>query len=292
MKPPTLTADILSRLHHVKVRGEGADLSCFPDFLIVGPQRTGTTWLYHNLKCHPQIFLPRDKETFYFKALVKKEAERKRYDSLDDYLAIMRDSPGRWIKKSYDALRRCGERYRPEMRGEATASYATLPGAVIADIAALNPDIKAIVMLRDPVERALSHAKKDLVRDAGKNPSELSVEDYQKFFRAKGQRNLAKYGEIISRWEPHLAAGNLMLGEFRQIAEAPEALLGQIHRFLGVREGAKYLHPRLLRQRINPAGESPVPEDALAFLRELLAEEVEDFRRVVNALPGAGIAHS
>ena len=69
MKPRTLTAEILGRLRHVTARGEGADLSCFPSFLIVGPQRTGTTWLYHNLKCHPQIFLLRDKETFYFTAI-------------------------------------------------------------------------------------------------------------------------------------------------------------------------------------------------------------------------------
>ena len=37
------------------------------DFLAVGPQRTGSTWLYESLKSHPQISWPNGvKETFFF----------------------------------------------------------------------------------------------------------------------------------------------------------------------------------------------------------------------------------
>ena len=37
-----------------------------PDFLCIGAQKSGTTWLYHNLKQHPQVWLPPVKELHYF----------------------------------------------------------------------------------------------------------------------------------------------------------------------------------------------------------------------------------
>ena len=40
-----------------------------PDFLCIGPEKTGTTWLYKNLKKHPKVFLPK-KELRYFWAQV------------------------------------------------------------------------------------------------------------------------------------------------------------------------------------------------------------------------------
>ena len=38
-----------------------------PDFLVVGCQRCGTTWLYQQLVQHDEIFVPKDrKEVEYF----------------------------------------------------------------------------------------------------------------------------------------------------------------------------------------------------------------------------------
>src|SRR5690606_11946368 len=38
----------------------------FPDFICIGAQKSGTTWLYENLKLHPDIFMPDKKELHYF----------------------------------------------------------------------------------------------------------------------------------------------------------------------------------------------------------------------------------
>ena len=42
-----------------------------PDFLVISPPKTGTTWLAANLRCHPQIFVPDIKEVKYFSSLLK-----------------------------------------------------------------------------------------------------------------------------------------------------------------------------------------------------------------------------
>ena len=38
----------------------------YPDFLVVGAQKAGTTWLYRSLRTHPQVWMPREKELHYF----------------------------------------------------------------------------------------------------------------------------------------------------------------------------------------------------------------------------------
>lgn len=43
----------------------------FPDFIGIGAQKAGTTWLYKNLKQHPNIWLPEIKELHYFDAREK-----------------------------------------------------------------------------------------------------------------------------------------------------------------------------------------------------------------------------
>ena len=37
-----------------------------PHFLCIGAQKAGTTWLYHNLRSHPAVWMPPLKEIFYF----------------------------------------------------------------------------------------------------------------------------------------------------------------------------------------------------------------------------------
>lgn len=284
MKPLELTDGLRARLKHVRV-GEGpVDLARFPDFLLLGPQRTGTTWLSHHLGRHPRIMIPRQKETFYFTALGRPDHPRRRFDTLQDYLEVYREPWLRRVRKSARCLCACGEPYRPRLFGEATASYARLPGGIVEEIRALNPEIKAIVILRDPLERTLSHARKDLIRDPGKSAAEVGADAFKDFFRRAGQRQCANYKDIIATWRKHLKPGHLHLDEFARIAEAPRELLGGVHRFLGVPTGGRFLPGPALEKKINVTGDVPIPEEAVDFARDLLAEDRRDFLEVVEEL--------
>ncbi len=265
---------------HLRVRDPArVRLDRFPDFLILGPQRTGTTWLYHNLKKHPQIALPRTKETYYFSTLGRPDHPHHAFTHLDDFLeAHLVESPRQILKRHYDSLRKCRELYRPLVRGEATATNALLAPGIIAELVTIRPDLKAVLMLRDPVERAWSHARKDLVRKFGRRPHEVAPDEYAKFFRASGQRDLASYLSQLRNWTSVLRPGHVFVGDFSMIGETPRALLEGLHRFLGVRTGEKYFNQHL-EERINPAGGEAggVPEAARSRLRELLAEEIAEY---------------
>lgn len=143
------------QLRYVRVTGR-EDLTHFPDFLIIGPQRTGTTWLHAHLRVHPQILLSEPKELYFWSSLETRDTKRFQSDELAHYLRFFRDPPWLWAAKTALCLRRFGEWYRPRVRGEATASYAAMAPAVIDELVALRPDVKAILMIRHPIERLVA----------------------------------------------------------------------------------------------------------------------------------------
>ena len=77
------------------------------DFLGIGAQKGGTTWLYHQLARHPQVAFPRGKEVHYWDAASAPNA---------DEWAAMLEPPSRRSRSG-----------RPIKTGEITPAYATLP---------------------------------------------------------------------------------------------------------------------------------------------------------------------
>ncbi|HYD49903.1 MAG TPA: sulfotransferase [Terriglobales bacterium] len=267
-----LTDEVRRQLRYVKVGSDSVDLASFPDFLIIGPQRTGTTWLHANLREHPEVMLSEPKELFFFSRLKTRDSPKFQSDRLEWYLSFFREPLWRQIYKHALCLRHLGELYRPKVRGEATASYAAIDADVIDEIVALRPDVRAIMMIRDPVERAWSHAKKDLVRNRKREMKDVSDADFESFFRDPYQLRCAEYVENYDNWAARLQAGHLFVGFFDDIATRPEAFLTDVMNFLGIRADPRYVG-RLARAEVNPTGRSRIPEHHRRFLEDLFREQ-------------------
>lgn len=284
MKDRTLTSADVQRLRYVKVTSDRLSTARFPDFLIVGPQRTGTTWLHANLREHPEVFLAEPKELFFFSRINNPDHPRFESNDLEWYLSFFHDPLRRWLYKQWHALRRYGRPYTPRVRGEATASYAALDPDVISEIAALRPDVKILFSVRDPVDRAWSHAKKDLARNRGRKVSEVSDAEFEAFFRDPYQLRCARYEDNLANWRERFPAAQIFVQRFEEIETRPTELLRAVLRFLGVSDDPRYLVPDLVGTAVNPTGNSEVPERFRGFLGDLLAAEVESWKRTFQAL--------
>src|ERR1039458_6861035 len=124
------TADWLSFAERIGSPREGAR---FPDFLGIGPTKTGTTWLARHLSQHPHIFVPAEKETGYF-------THGWRLRQIDTYEEMFKEA---------------GDR----LKGELTPGYALLPSLAIRYIQQLNPQLKLIFLARRLAERASSQTR-------------------------------------------------------------------------------------------------------------------------------------
>ena len=275
MKHNALDAETRSRLRWVNV-SETAELDRFPDFFIVGPQRTGTSWLYVQLRFHPEILLSRPKEIFFFSSLKSRDPKRFVTDNLDWYLRFFRDPAWLWAAKTSVCLYRHRRFYRPRVLGESTASYAALAPDVIDDVVRLNPAIKVILMLRDPVARAWSDAKYYFERRR-KPISAVPTAEVKAFFTDEYQLKCSRYSQNYDNWSSRLLPGHLLLARFDDIALRPERMLMDIMGFLGVGDDPSYVHPSV-RRPVNTTSSSRISDDYRNFLEDLFSDELARLR--------------
>ena len=113
-----------------------------PDFIIVGAAKSGTTSLYHYISSHPNLYMSIPKEINFFSSQeINKQNLYYNYhsvDSLDEY------------KKYFQKAK------NSSVIGEGSVSYLFYP-SVPERIKELLPDVKILILLRSPVERAFSH---------------------------------------------------------------------------------------------------------------------------------------
>lgn len=117
-----------------------------PNFLIAGAMKAGTTWLAHNLNQHPQVFIA-PRELHFFNNPKK----------LEKGIA--------WYEQQFDAAGAA------KAIGEKTAGYFIHdPYPTLIDQSL--PDVKILVVLRNPITRAASHIN-HLLRDHLITPNAL-----------------------------------------------------------------------------------------------------------------------
>lgn len=118
----------------------------WPNLLLVGAAKAGTTSLHSYLGQHPAIFMSRVKEPHYFSRIVL-SPERAVYVA-----------PRIWDDAGYLAL--FADARDEAYVGESSPSYLYDAAAAVA-IQAARPDARILIVLRDPVERAFSHYLND-----------------------------------------------------------------------------------------------------------------------------------
>lgn len=261
-----------TKLRYVTVNDRCVGNVKFPDFFILGPQRTGTTWLHANLEPHPRIMMPSFKETHYFSTLNDHSSKYHHSTELAWYLSHFSESPRRRLKKSLRRLLAYGELYHPHMYGEACASYAALPKEIIRDIANLNPRLRLVMIVRDPVMRAWSHAKKDLILETGRSIDEISDKEFEKFFTDIYIFRCSLFTENIEYWTNVFGPQNLFIGWFSDIQTQPVTLLSDVMAFLGVAGKNRYI-TRNHRRVIYSTPDITIPPRLLRFLEELHSDE-------------------
>lgn len=120
------------------------------DFFIVGAMKSGTTTLFDDINGHEQIFMPVEKEPFYY--VWKTEEYQFKLPSTNGFASI-----DRWkiftTEQKYNSL--FDKAKEDQLCGEASTFYLPHMNAA-EEIKKEHPRSKIIIILRDPVSRAYS----------------------------------------------------------------------------------------------------------------------------------------
>lgn len=146
---------------------------------------------------------------------------------------------------------------------------------LINEISILNPDIKIIINIRHPVERAWSHAKKDLLRNPGRELQELKFHEFVSFYKDQYQLQCGSYSIMIPTWTKIISPAQIFVLFFEDIAKKPRQLLKNIVTFLGVSPQNKYFSEHLYRSIFNYTSDIGFPVNHRTTLYALFKQEIQ-----------------
>jgi len=177
------------------------------DFLVIGAQKAGTTWLFGKLRWHHQkISFPGGKEVHFWDLFKAR--------GTDWYVNLFSKPDGR-------------------LHGDMTPAYAALPLEVIAECHGLFPNLRLIYTIRDPAERAWSAAKMDAIR-AGMKVADVPDEWFISHFRSTGSLARGDYESCIRNWLRFYRKEQLLILRFEEILKDPVSYLGKCFNHLGL----------------------------------------------------------
>ena len=254
------------------VRGRLRGTQTLPDFVLIGGQRCGTTSMFAYLCAHPMVGAPLLKEVHYFDL----NAHR----------------PPSWYLGHFPARSSLPS---GGVTGEASPYYLLHP-AVPRRLEALLPDTKVLVLLRDPVERALSHHRHEVAkghedlsfpeavaaeeRRIGDDLARLAEDDafhshavMHHTYVTRGQ-----YADQLERWAAVVGRDRMLVRNADTFFADPDATYNEVLAWLGL--PAHHLDAYEAR---NTYRRSPMDE---GLRSELAARFAESNRRVADWVDG------
>lgn len=258
-----------------------------PNFLCIGPHKTATTWLQAMLGAMPGCFLPAIKETHYFVERIpsrKSEAARFRLHQCEHMrLLCERQASRDRCRRLAPEFTHCSAEevndawYRGvfsfagegQVRGEICPSYFDLPETSIDHVLGINPEIRIVIMVRDPVDRAWSHIRMN--QAYGLNTGTLSLDSVSDAALERCARS-ANYARVIPMWESRATPARVGVFPFDEVITGPWSLLERIAGFVGIAAKDVDLDGEI-DAVLNPGPEQPLPAKTRQRLLELLGEQ-------------------
>jgi hypothetical protein len=188
-------------------RPEGAGVSALPDFVIIGAMKCGTSTLHAQLAAQPQFFMSEPKEPNFFSndaIYAKGEAW---------YRGLFAKAPEGAIK------------------GESSTHYTKLPTypKTVKRLAALIPDAKFIYVMRDPVDRLISHYIHEWSQGVIACPIDEAIDKHPELVA------YSRYAYQLEPWMERFGKEPILPVDLEAMTAKPDAELKRIAAFLGVK---------------------------------------------------------
>lgn len=198
-----------------KINARKLEMSELPSFIGIGAQKCGTTTLHQMLKTHPNIYMPKAKEIHYFTLHHEKSIS--------------------WYKKHFE------DKKSEQIAGEITPFYIFHPQAP-ARIARLIPNVKLILLLRNPVERAISqyyHARRlgfeNLELMEALEEEERRLKDGNEYSMQKHSYiSRSKYYRQIKNYEKYFNKTQMFIIKSEDLFKCQDKVWHQILKFLEI----------------------------------------------------------
>ena len=232
-----------------------------PDFIIIGAMKAATSAIYEYLMQHPAVIHRLPKELHFFTL---------NYDKgLDWYLSQFELAKGN---------------NRDLLIGEASPSYLSSLQAPKL-IYELLPDVKIIVSLRNPTDRAISHYYHQFNRvgdetrpiEVAFSQQEIGNLDRQPHSKTSSYIQLGKYAHQIENWLKVFPKEQILILDYHDLETKPRRFVREIFEFLNLAE-----YPLNSLEKIYGNQYPPVPLEIRARLDRHFADSDRKLQALIN----------
>lgn len=221
------------------------------DFLCIGAQKAGTSWLHHQLDLLPEIYFPRGKEVHYWDWVERKKRKPDHFW----YMNVFRE-------------------HHHLICGDMTPYYAILDIHLIHEIKILYPDVKIIYIMRNPIDRAWSAFKMD-ASNQKKDPLKMSRKDILDILHSQQSIQRGDHQKIIENWRSVFPSENILLLDFDDMLNDKRYSLAKVVDFLGVsQQQLNFVSQDSLISKINKGIDISMPLDIYNDLNDLYREKI------------------
>lgn len=272
-----------------------------PDFLVIGAQKSGTTWLDRNLRSHPQIWLPPEKEIhffdfpplipFYFLLFAPEHSIRHwaKNRMLRDYRKVRAgQQTALWYMRYYFFPRTKSwyvSLFTPnanQITGETTPRYSILGEKKLAKVRDLMPNIKIIYLLRNPIDRmwsdvAMYHSE----RFGYEGLHTVNEEQVVKFLQDSKHLASSRYLKNLEQWEKFYPSSQIFVGFYEQVRDTPKQLIKTIYQLLGV-DSSEQSIPLTVTNKVNVHLYPKMPDHIAYVLAQLLIDDIKKLHQRFN----------
>jgi hypothetical protein len=177
-----------------------------PNLIVMGAQKCGTTSLHYYLGLHPEIYMSKEKELNYF------VAEYNWGKGID------------WYRSHFRANAR--------ILGEASNSYSNFPfyPGVPERMHAIIPEARLIYILRDPVERILSHYMHLWTSGEESRPLPEALEDLE----SSPYVSRSMYHRQVEQYLPYFSDSRILIITAEALLRDRLNTLQRVYSFLNV----------------------------------------------------------
>jgi len=225
------------------------------DFLGIGLIKCGTSWLYENLNQLDEFSLPPVKEMHYF----NRSKEYPTVNDLSETLLINRIKSRSYLKNAalkiaksinekdwihtkfyfkwffsnysdewYLSLFKDFEGYS----GEGSPSYALISRKDIKKMYELLPELKLVLLLRNPVHRTWSNYRNRVRRIKNFSIDNIEEKTITDFIESEKQIMISDYKRNLENYLSVFPKEQILIGFYDAILDNPEALFSKIVAFI------------------------------------------------------------
>ncbi|MCK4710135.1 MAG: sulfotransferase, partial [Gammaproteobacteria bacterium] len=220
-----------------------------PDFLCVGAEKSGTTWLYDNIRYHPDIWLPPSpfKELHYFDDKTPNKnllhLGRFNHGGLIRRYSPLIHSPTietlRWLWRFNHHNNDSMHWYRSlftkkdKLCGDITPLYSTMDARGVEYARkVVGSKCKIILIIREPISQSWSSVKM-LYRYRNINIRECDTSEIVKEMQSPFMTLKSDYSRMIKLWRTYFDEDMLQIFFFDDLLNDNEAFLSNICQFIG-----------------------------------------------------------